>query len=572
MEHKKDKLHLFILIILAIQPLIDMDYLFYDFLNQFGIPRLSTIIKFIVIPFLVLIVFLRNERKKQTVMMCTATYILAFLIYFVFHVRQGKALVERLYLTENFYFNTFQELTYLLTMIMPFFVVYLSYCEGMKKEDLKKITIAESAFVSLLIVLGDLFLIARSTYYGDTVGNVFTWFTGIYSWYHPRTLASKFYFSEGNTIGILLFMTLPMLYYYMANETDKKKQRLLGVLIALQSIAMQMLATRVATYGAILAPLLFGFYYIVFGWLQKKNFSLVAILYAFCMAALSCVLVFLQLRKVFDPIPLLSMIGIAVGLIGYFVIRQFSAKEIRDRLLLFMGLMAIVFSCILDRTPAIQNQKVDAKNDVALLHNGMADLGLEELKNAEDLVPGSAEYINFYVYMFETYGINARYIQSVPSMYYTEYYSYQHDPKFWVDVTFMPVFDRVSGRQIETIFFNYKYATLTPQEKFLGMGYSTFMNGSIVLEKDFKQQLYTLGYIGFALCALPWLLIVVFGFVLFVKKGKEVWTLENILMATILVMGLASAWISGHVLDQFMTSIYMAIVIAVLLRHILEEK
>jgi hypothetical protein len=38
-------------------------------------------------------------------------------------------------------------------------------------------------------------------------------------------------------------------------------------------------------------------------------------------------------------------------------------------------------------------------------------------------------------------------------MYYTKYYSYQHDPKFWVDVTFMPVFDRVNGRQIETIFF-----------------------------------------------------------------------------------------------------------------------
>jgi hypothetical protein len=33
----------------------------------------------------------------------------------------------------------------------------------------------------------------------------------------------------------------------------------------------------------------------------------------------------------------------------------------------------------------------------------------------KDLIPGTPEYINFYVYMFEAYGINARYIQSVPS-------------------------------------------------------------------------------------------------------------------------------------------------------------
>ena len=61
------------------------------------------------------------------------------------------------------------------------------------------------------------------------------------------------------------------------------------------------------------------------------------------------------------------------------------------------------------------------------------------------------------------------------------------------------------------IFFNYKYQNLTPAQKVLGMGYSTFMNGSIVLEQDFKQQVYTLGYAGVMLCCVPWLLVALFG-------------------------------------------------------------
>ena len=118
-----------------------------------------------------------------------------------------------------------------------------------------------SGIISIPILIGDLYVFADSTYYGKTVGNVFSWFSGIYSWYHPRTLASKFFFNEGNTIGILLFMILPLMYYFFASAETKKERKKILFLIVIQSMAMQMLATRVATYGAVMMPLIFSVFY-----------------------------------------------------------------------------------------------------------------------------------------------------------------------------------------------------------------------------------------------------------------------------------------------------------------------
>ena len=60
-------LHGLIIVLIAIQPLIDMDYLFYEFLDSFGLPRFSTVLRFLILPALVILSFvLREKKKKQT--------------------------------------------------------------------------------------------------------------------------------------------------------------------------------------------------------------------------------------------------------------------------------------------------------------------------------------------------------------------------------------------------------------------------------------------------------------------------------------------------------------------------
>lgn len=517
MSKKEKILHYTVLALIALQPVFDLDYLIYDALDSVGLPRPSTVVRFILIPLAVLLTFFFREKSKKKTFISATIYGVLLIAYFFLHNKQCAALVERLWLTDNFVYNTWRELTYVLTLVVPYGLVYSAYHEHFTREELKKITVFTSVIISFPILFGDLYVCAKSTYYGNTVGNIFSWFSGIYDWYHPRTLASKFYFNEGNTIGMLLFMVLPLLYYFFAISESKKERKYLAVIILVQSFAMQMLATRVATYGAVIMPIVFLVLYLFDALIMKH-------------------------RKVQKPTILLTI------------------------------LCAAIFGAILNWTPAVQNQRVDAKNDVALLSNGAAQFGEEELKNAEDLVPGSEEWVNFYVYMFEAYGINARYIQSVPSMYYTEYYSYQHDPKFWVDVCFMPVFDRVSGRQIETIFFNYKYENLTQAEKILGMGYSTFNSGSIVLEKDFVQQIYTLGYAGEVLCIFPWIGLLLYGAFHFLKYFKKLMNLENLCLVVSLGCAFGGAWLSGHMLDQFLTTSFTALVVAILLNKVHEAK
>ena len=509
-------LHGLIIVLIAIQPLIDMDYLFYEFLDSFGLPRFSTVLRFLILPALVILSFVLRETKKKRTFVLAAVYGVLCIGYFFLHCRQAQALFPRLAFTENFHFGLWQELTYVLTLAIPYGMMYVFYHEHFHEEELKKMTMFLSAVTGIPIFIGDLFVFGKSTYYGYTVANFFSWFTDIYDWYHPRELASKFFFNEGNTIGILMFMVLPMMYYFFSREKDSRTRKLIGILIFIQSMSMQILATRVATYGAVLIPVMF----------------------------------------------------LGLYLAGLF----FTKEKLQKSVLVFCLSAAAVFGLILDHTPAVENQRVDAINDTALLHNGMAAEGAAMLAEAKDLIPGTPEYINFYVYMFETYGINARYIQSVPSMYYTEYYNYQVDPKFWTDVCFMPVFDRVSGRQIETIFFNYKYQNLTQKEKILGMGWSTSMNGSIVLEQDFKQQIYTLGYAGEVLLVLPWIGVLLYGVFMFLCRYKKLFTLSNVCMALALGMGLGSAWLSGHVLDQFITTSFAALLVAVLLNRVKEAE
>ena len=512
-------LHILVILAIVLQPVMDLDYLAYDLLDSMGLPRLSTVFRFLVIPALILWSFFLREKNKKKTFIFAAAYGAALLGYFFLHARQAAALYPRLELTPNFRFSLWQELTYVLTLAVPYGVIYLCYNENFTMEELKKVCCFLSGIISVPILIGDLFVFARSTYYGYTVANLFSWFTGIYEWYHPRTLASKFFFNEGNTIGILLFMILPLMYYFLACAEEKKEKILITVLIVIQSLSMQILATRVATYGAIVIPAMF----------------------------------------------------LGLNIIDHLF---FKDTPLKKHTVIVCICTAVLCGALLNWTPAIQNQKVDAKNDVALLNNRMAEAGKEALANKpEGLVKWSDEWRNFYVYAFETYGIVARYIQSVPSMYYTDYYSYQFDPEFWTWMCLeVPVFDRVSGRQVETLFFNYKYQNVTKKEKILGFGYSTFMNGSIVLEQDFKQQIYTLGYAGEVLLILPWLLICLYGAYCFLRWRKKMFTLANVCCVIALGAGFGSAWLSGHMLDQFITSLFAALMTAVLLNRVREAK
>ena len=60
-------LYISTVLLITLQPLIDMDYLLYEFLNSFGLPRFSTILRFIIIPLMIIwCFFVVDKNKKKT--------------------------------------------------------------------------------------------------------------------------------------------------------------------------------------------------------------------------------------------------------------------------------------------------------------------------------------------------------------------------------------------------------------------------------------------------------------------------------------------------------------------------
>ena len=421
LKNEKTKQFLCVLttVLLILHPVIELDYLLPE---SWPLPRLTTLIDLIVLPLLVILTFLCFEQRKKRVLLCFIPYAVLFGIYFLLHCRQANELQYQLFLPDNFVFLLKDEIVYTLALLLPLVYVYVFALQGYGEEVLKKITVSLSCLTAVPIFLSNLFVFGRSTYQGYTIANFFSWFSLPFNdnEFHPRKYASKFFFEEGNTIGVLLIITLPLLYYFFIRSEKKNEKITLGSLIAVHSLSMIILSTRVATYGTVLVP-----------------------------AALFVIYIIL------------------------FVLKY---EKIRKSYLIFLLVMTVACGAIIPFGPAYQNQQIDAMDyGYLVVHENDRKSGRESVKRAgEGLVKYSKEWYDFYTYVFED---NLFLIGVTPPIYYTEWYDYHHDPQFWVDLMFdYDLEERVSGRQIENIFTRYKFDPLPTQQKLLGMGYGIYYN------------------------------------------------------------------------------------------------
>ena len=383
--------------VLALNPLIELDYLIYDgFLETLGIPRLTTIVHFVLIPFLILWAFYLKDNKKKKTVIFTCIYGVLLGTYFIIHVIYANNLYlnNDLYLQARYYFSISNEIIYILTMILPYFLVYQIYTINLEEKYYKFISYFLSGFISIPIVLGNLFLFGLSTYTHEenttTVVNIFSWFLkGTYDIYDPRDMASKFFFEEGNTIGILLFILLPILYYRFSKAEDKKEKYLSGTLIFAQTVAMMMLATKVGTYGMLAIPV------------------------AFLVLYLACSFIF-------------------------------KTEQFKKSVAVFALAMSIFAGAMFQYTPAIVNEKIYRYYDSSILST-KEELGAsKELLDADRQADWPRDHPAL-VYAFEVWALGegilypeivagANYLGNLPPIYYCDWYSYTFDAIFWLDV------------------------------------------------------------------------------------------------------------------------------------------
>lgn len=506
---KKENLFTFVFIIVALHPIIELDYLIGD---KLPIPRLTTIIDFLVLPLLVMLAFWLNEKNKKKVGILFGIYAILFGVYFLIHCKNAIIIQGSIHLTDNFYFNIKDEIIYTITLLIPLVYIYVFNLSDIKENILKKVSITLSCVTALPIFISNLFVFGKSTYVGYTIDNFISWFSLPFTrfWHHPRRYATKFFFEEGNTIGILMLMVLPFLYYFFYKEKDKIKKTLIGLLILIHSLAMIILSTRLATYCSALVPV-----------------------------AMLCIYILLMLLK---------------------------KEKLQIVYVVFLLLVTLMSALIIPYGPAYQNQLIDADDYVFIKGDEKQRTeGKDLLKDANKLEKWSDSWRDFYVYMFEDY----QFLMNVtPPIYYTTWYSYEHDPQFWVDLIFdYDLEERVNGRQIETIFTKYKWDELSKPQKLTGFGYGTFMRGGILIERDFVQQYYSYGPVGVVLTMGLWIVLLaycgiklLFGY----KQGK--WAYLNIITLMSLCLGYISSYVSGHTFDELTTSLFISLCLGYLIK------
>ena len=507
----KENLFVLIFAIVALHPIIELDYLIGD---KLPIPRLTTIIDFIVLPLLVLLTFILYEKNKKKIITLFGIYAIIFGFYFVLHCKNANTIQYTIHLTENFYFSITDEIVYTITLLLPLVYVYVFSLSNISENIMKKISVSLSCFTALPIFISNLFVFGKSTYQGYTIDNFLSWFSLPFTryWHHPRKYATKFFFEEGNTIGILMLMVLPFLYYFFYKEKSKLKKSLLGVLILIHSIAMIILSTRLATYCSVLIP-----------------------------AAMLAIYVFLLILK---------------------------KEKLQKLYVVFLVIVTAICGVIIPYCPAYQNQQIDADDYTYIKGDeNQRTEGKELLADADKLEKWSESWRDFYVYMFEDY----QFLMNVtPPIYYTTWYSYEYDPQFWVDLIFdYELEERVNGRQIETIFTKYKWNELSTAQKLTGFGYGTFMRGGILIERDFVQQYYSYGVFGVVLIMAPWLVLLAYvGIKLLLGYKKNKWTYLNIILLMSCGLGFVSSYVSGHVFDELTTSMFIALCISFLIKNL----
>ena len=510
----KKNIYILTILLVVLHPIIELDYLAYPMIH----PRLTTVVNLILYPLIVLGTFFLFEKKKLRVLLCLLAYGAVFGAYYILHCKQADQLQYVLYLPSIYYFSIVDETVYCFTLLLPLVYVWVFYRQEIREDTLEKVSFSLSGLISIPIFLGNLFTFGMSTYEGYTIRNIFSWFSLPFDAEknHPRLYASKFFFEEGNTISIILFAILPLLYYFFYKAKDTKKKVFYGILIFIQSMAMMMLSTRIATYGAIIVPIAMFGVYVFLMFLRTEKFS-----------------------KLFTAF-LIVMIAITAGILPF--------------------------------SPAYQNQKIDARSYE--FQKGDDDKKDEARKGREagkDLEKYSEEWFGFYTHYFEDY---RWLIRVTPPAYYRDMYDYKFDPQFWVDLIFdYELEERINGRQIQTIFTKYKWKELSSKEKLFGMGYSTFMHGGIIIERDFVRQYYAFGPIGFLFLMGGWILLFAYlGLRLLFGYKKKKWNYLNITLMMCICMVFASSYVSGHTLDQLSSSMLLSLFCGVLMLRLHREE
>ncbi len=496
-----------LLIFLMIQPLLDFAFLFKEkVVNLFGFSP-STIIRILGIGIIVLLFLLTNKNKKEYKYLFIYGFLV--LVYTVFHHLHALNFTDY-YNGYNFGYTLFSEIFYIIRMLLPLSLIYISAHYKFDNKEIEKLLTILIILICGSILLTNLTKIALGSYSKETIkGSILCWFKSDRCGLSYFDLASKGFFNDPNRLASLLTLITSLTYYILITNPSLKNK----ILIILLMLGMFILGTKVSTYGFALLTILAFLLYLFFSFIKKE----------------------LKFQK---------------------------------SLSIFFIFIIICLGILIPISPALNRTEMEQENisnfeelNAAALRKSMRELEEKIANNPEEASALKKDYIKKY---YEDYHINPQFI--------IDSYSYEYDPDFWLEIMKKPMVKRTDFRLIEELMLKrVKEINNQKLDDYLGITF-TRMSNIFDLERDFISHYYTMGIFGFILLVFPYLLITLICIVKILINFKKCATPKNAFYLMGIGIALGAAFYSGNVLDGLIVTLILGFVIGALVNNLFAKK
>lgn len=487
---------------ILIQPFMEIIYFYQGKLANIGPFTIPTLLRILLVG-LMLLAFLGVYKfsKDSCQLVGYSVVVLLYLAAHIFLTRRALAGIN-----DGFTYSLTQEVSYVLRVLFPVLVLFISTKVEFTKATLEKNVWWLGSAISVTNVLSNLFVVAVASYEKDKMikGNFFTWFDVINRESFMK-LASDGFFFFANTMSAIMILLLPLMIYYFFNKTSWWKL----VLLAIMSWSTVIIGTRTAVFGAIASLVVVPVVHFFYTLLTDKSHVLQQELPK--IAATSVMLLLIGLIYPFSP---------STG--------RVSANE--------------------QVNIATENRTRESTEQFKLLHKNMQENPSEAKQLANN-------YVETHFDVHNTYGNVISKTNPIK-----EY------PELWINVLSWPAADQVNFRKIEKANVDLLASQINKPVRFLfGISYVRMNYFIFNYERDFLNQFYSLGLGGIVLFVLPFVVAVIWLGLKFLFR-REDRTLENFTYLFGFALFFGAAFLTGNVIDSITAGSIVAFLIGQKLR------
>ena len=417
---------------------------------------------------------------------------------------------------------------YVLRLVVPIILMDGVIITRPRREQVEKAVLIAIAIVALLIITTNVFKISYAAYspFNKFIEyNIFDWFK--YDELPYTETLSKGLFVSANQIGALLVVLLPITVLYAL----KYNKVTVYVIMFIQVIAMILIGTRVATYGFVLCILAMVIGYIVISIIRKSKLHFERIIAILCIMAVGIV--------IFKYSPANSR-TFATANSGMYV--EQTEDDEQDYI-----------------TIEAYNEiiKDEAKMREYLKAKKKKNIELDEL-----MYKTMCKYIET---NYKQHAISKKYIMTI--------YPYEQDPEFWVRLFEQPISVKGDNRARQSVIIKRikELNNNNVNDTLVGMGATPMNQREYMIENDLISHYYNIGVIGIILFVSPYALAVIYVLIAGGKHFKRLFNARIVAYSLSIFMMYVIGFFAGHVIDEYIITIYMAIMTGMLINTFNKE-